>query len=1541
MTEHEIDQGICKVVREDDRRRNCLVFIRKIMELDCYLDRSRAFRFFDLHGNTNQLNDRKHQALRQLCQEKVLPKISTTNVFRDSVYWSEPNGVDPKAHSEYLEKVCCFFYEKMRALIDKNIEKQSRLQRDDLFEEVLQHWYISRDLCDSFMGRQPLLNTISSYILSESRQPFVIYGESGHGKTSVIAKAASDVGDWVKASGRKIHTTVILRFCGTTPASSNIRQLLHSLCHQIAFATSSYRHAVPKDYKEMKVYLRRVLQSGEFRGLVVIFLDAINQLSADDNAHNLDWLPPKVSNNVKIIVSTMKNHPILDRLSSKIESAESFMEVEPLELSQCCMILNALLDKVGRMISYDQCKVIKEAFSVCASPLFTKLMFEEVVRWKSYTEVDRGSLPLCVKDCINQFFERLEVTNGKTVVVHALSYITASRTGLSKTELNDVMSLDDTVLNSIFTFWEPPLRCIPPNVLPRIYHVIKGYLVERETDEATVLFWYHQQFIEVAKERYLSDTRHTYYIHSIMADYFLGKWGGMKSKPFQYEPFIMKRLKRLDPNGSAVRYVPEQPLIFSTFNTSERYNYRKLNQLPYHLYHSRRFLDLNNEVYFNYQWLYTKLRACSVQQVIADLNMSDDRETVLLTDAFRMAEAALTEEPNVLGVELTGRLLPHYDKYPNIRNLIDQCDFESMQKCPIVPNWQAYTSPGGPLQYVCEANQSIKSEIDVDTIQCQDTVLLTAKPYHGNQMRIWDVTQGEPQQDMTLPSGTRVYPTPDGKFIHLFKNKKFLQTYRVDSGDLVGEVKFDHGNLAHIVVSNKYVAFTFEAAPSPVLIDTDAKVVLQRFQYKCQAVAISTDERYLVCNNGQSITVHELPLLERKCIVPTGGLTEKILFTSQPSKLYVMLQTHDLSRLTVNLTQKKGKLSGIATDIEMKDFVLSHKEDMLLMRASRCLFLFGTAKDKLLHRIQKMPKGVFVEHLSTFKEAGFTPSDNMVVAARHTYLGIWDTKTGEPLRLLQSSVTPIVRLFTSDYVNKVITLLSDYSIQVWNLDNLDAHVQHCNAVLRGRVMTMAASAKGYHVICAGAGVAEAVVVDVLSGKTEQILHHTDEVGIRIESVLISPSGRIAATRVQNSDVPDYLKPWPLLKEDKLWHMNTGKVIRGVSNNRYIIFSSDDSRVVLLPCRSYSTFDWSITSYDILVIDPSGQTEEYILALPEGDVVGQPILVGCGSFLVFILQKYNRDEVSSLGSIPSAASSKSSSVTSSLYLCVYSFEKVWKGVKYVAISSLWNNAQENDNFIDVRDIDDDNVLLIYGQGTTSFSYKVDGSLDRSRPIPKGAFVYSVRKGNVLHHMMKFMNPESDLSSTWLSSHGSILVDNKYNVFDASSGMLIHRMKLQDSAGQNSVRLLLDGKYLAVLSANRRMLYIHRTRDSTTKAKIFIHGTALHMETCHNDRTLVIGCTDGRTAMFTLVLDEGDHVKDVVQKLPSRTAHYEDPRQNPILDKDVNQVQISDGELKCMSVLTRKDIMAKRQRRSSFKAMGAAVMLTREYNKVQTSKACSIQ
>ena len=93
---------------------------------------------------------------------------------------------------------------------------------------------------------------------------------------------------------------------------------------------------------------------------------------------------------------------------------------------------------------------VTKAFEKCSLPLFVKLAFDEVLRWKSYCSKDECVLQATVRAAIASVFEKLEHRHGKLLVSHALSYITQSKNGISDLEMEDLLSLDDVVLNDVY-----------------------------------------------------------------------------------------------------------------------------------------------------------------------------------------------------------------------------------------------------------------------------------------------------------------------------------------------------------------------------------------------------------------------------------------------------------------------------------------------------------------------------------------------------------------------------------------------------------------------------------------------------------------------------------------------------------------------------------------------------------------------------------------------------------------------------------------------------------------------------------------------------------------------------------------------------------------------------------------------------------------------------------------------------------------------------------------------------------------------------------
>jgi len=316
-------------------------------------------------------------------------------------------------------------------------------------------------------------------------------------------------------------------------------------------------------------------------------------------------------------------------------------------------------------------------------------------------------------DSVFQLFERVENKHGWMLVSHALSYITATKNGVSEPEIEDFISLDDRVLDDIYQYHLPPTRRIPPLLWTRVRSDLPGYLADSEADGVCVINWYHKQFKMAAKERYFTSDDDYLYFHSYMSDYFLGTYGGGINKPFHYTE-IQKHMFRLKSKDStADRQVPAQPLSYSNkLGKLTRYNLRKFSELPFQLVRCYRYKDLYDHVLFNYNWLFAKMCALPLHEVLGDFedavqNIRDNyvKEINLVADSIRLGGAILKHYPEMLASQLLGRLLPERRHCSNIRRLLQQCDEEGIKQNALVPTFHCMHTPGGPLKYSMEGHQ--------------------------------------------------------------------------------------------------------------------------------------------------------------------------------------------------------------------------------------------------------------------------------------------------------------------------------------------------------------------------------------------------------------------------------------------------------------------------------------------------------------------------------------------------------------------------------------------------------------------------------------------------------------------------------------------------------------------------------------------------------------------------------------------------------------------------------------------------------------------
>ena len=429
------------------------------------------------------------------------------------------------------------------------------------------------------------------------------------------------------------------------------------------------------------------------------------------------------------------------------------MEVPRLPLNEADVILDNWLKAANRVILLKQKSYVIDAFQKCPLPLYLKLAFDEALRWKSYTPYSEIHLEKNVREIIDDMYERLERRHGKILVSNALAYITASKNGLTEPELEDLLSLDDEVLNDVYQYWIPPVRRLPPLLWIRIRSDIGDYLIERGADGTQVVFWYHRQFIEAARERYLTDDQ-AKKIHGNMSDYFLGEWSGGVKKPF-----VNKEGKEM----SMDRLVPKQPLIFDSADGKQIFNLRKLSELPFHLLHSGNLEQMKEECLCNFEFLFAKLRGTSLQILMGDFSSyldekPEDDDVQLLYECLQLSAHPLSQDSRQLPTQVIGRMynfLPRSEQYPDVYRVLKQA-LNCSTEC-FLPNRKCLTAPGGALRSTIGLT---RLGIDVISMAKDNrTIAITSQSSDGLVIRIVDYRSGKELRKFTIQEPREMYRT--------------------------------------------------------------------------------------------------------------------------------------------------------------------------------------------------------------------------------------------------------------------------------------------------------------------------------------------------------------------------------------------------------------------------------------------------------------------------------------------------------------------------------------------------------------------------------------------------------------------------------------------------------------------------------------------------------------------------------------------------------------------------------------------------------------
>jgi hypothetical protein len=421
---------------------------------------------------------------------------------------------------------------------------------------------------------------------------------------------------------------VILRFFGTTRSSSNIVSCLESIIDQLAifFDFETYdeqkltnNRSILELKEQLLTHFLKIKEKFPEKK-IVIFLDSIDQLVSVDDSTSLQdvtWILKEFPDNVKMIYSTLPYYGgILKSIKENgITDQENFLKIKRLDKETSMLIMNEWLKAKNRYLTVEQFKVVEDILvKSTLYPLYIKLIFDIVCRWTSYYQPANDSKffsCLNIDECIKYLFKFYEERHGKILFSRCCLYLTFFANGLSESELEDILSIDDEVLYSVFTYHSPPSRRFPLFLWILIKNDIREYLNLRKMDGTLVISWFHRRFIQSISDNYLSNlsTKEIDDILFNIIDYFTEKWN-QTPKPFVHTEYVKNKLGLAHAESQAIRKTKPQNIKFSDDEGNINYNHRKLNELPFFI------LKLNNlktkisylieHVYFDYDFISTK-----------------------------------------------------------------------------------------------------------------------------------------------------------------------------------------------------------------------------------------------------------------------------------------------------------------------------------------------------------------------------------------------------------------------------------------------------------------------------------------------------------------------------------------------------------------------------------------------------------------------------------------------------------------------------------------------------------------------------------------------------------------------------------------------------------------------------------------------------------------------------------------------------------------------------------------------------------------------
>jgi len=591
-TEQEIWRGALRV---SNAREHVVAWFREIDRTGRDPEPAQLKRFIDLRSDGSPDVDAA-SALSQL-KIQVEETLATEPVFRAVCRWEKKDDgkFTGNVTTDHLGSMCEAFLTRLRAIVLRQINDYwsadlsaqdasvaaVRGSQQELDRELLDHLRFGQERgpVDLFVGRDAQVRTIREYLQSTINRPLIMHGPSGSGKTALLAYVAQRP-FLHTADLEGVSPLILTRFIGAHPESSTLRGLMTSLCRElrvhfpivsIATLRDTQQESGPEPLPGSVIELTKEFYAQLGRATknrpIYVFLDAVDQLEATDEARYADWLRTMILQqadstqcNARIVASCLAPS---DEFSMESDACEPYRnlqsrgllvdsELEAIDEANACQLVRQWLADRQRDLSEKQWESVDAAIrnsSACRQPLYLKVLCEQLVDMREFDII--YPIPTSLSQLIQQTLARLCQPNQHRQLPRiALGYLVSTRYGLAEGELLEVLFRDPEInaqLDADRTAHghELPDGCQSFPIAPwaRLRSDLRVFLSERAAPGTIVLYCYHRQVEQAVRTLFLGAevTRTRCWRH--LADYFDGRWDNPDAHALMELPELLLTLK--------------------------------------------------------------------------------------------------------------------------------------------------------------------------------------------------------------------------------------------------------------------------------------------------------------------------------------------------------------------------------------------------------------------------------------------------------------------------------------------------------------------------------------------------------------------------------------------------------------------------------------------------------------------------------------------------------------------------------------------------------------------------------------------------------------------------------------------------------------------------------------------------------------------------------------------------------------------------------------------------------------------------------------